>query len=303
MKKITKLGMAAAVLFCVLGLGSHTQAAMAAEETTIENGISIGNVNVGGMTENQAISAVEEYVDGLMDTTFTQKGETGSIQMTAEDMGVTADADTAVQEALAVGHAGSLINRYKTVVDKIADPLTHLVRNALDHGIETAEERLAAGKPAKGVLRLNAYHESGNVVIEVQDDGRGLNPERIRQKALEKGLLNANEQLDDQALYQLIFAPGFSTADSISNLSGRGVGMDVVKRSIDALRGSIELDSVLGKGCCVRIRLPLTLAIIDGFPVRRFSIFRWTSSRSSSHSNWPAAISCEICAMPRWISA
>ncbi|WP_316671832.1 chemotaxis protein CheA [uncultured Tolumonas sp.] len=155
----------------------------------------------------------------------------------------------------------------KTVVDKIADPLTHLVRNALDHGIETAEERLAAGKPAKGVLRLNAYHESGNVVIEVQDDGRGLNPERIRQKALEKGLLNANEQLNEQALYQLIFAPGFSTADSISNLSGRGVGMDVVKRSIDALRGSIELDSALGKGCCVRIRLPLTLAIIDGFLV------------------------------------
>ena len=117
MKKITKLGMAAAVLFCVVGLGSHTQAAMAAEETTIENGISIGNVNVGGMTENQAISAVEEYVDGLMDTTFTLKGETGSIQMTAEDMGVTADADTAVQEALAVGHAGSLINRYKTLQD------------------------------------------------------------------------------------------------------------------------------------------------------------------------------------------
>ncbi|WP_320153480.1 chemotaxis protein CheW [uncultured Tolumonas sp.] len=109
------------------------------------------------------------------------------------------------------------------------------------------------------------YHESGNVVIEVQDDGRGLNPERIRQKALEKGLLNTNEQLDEQALYQLIFAPGFSTADSISNLSGRGVGMDVVKRSIDALRGSIDLDSVPGKGCCVRIRLPLTLAIIDGF--------------------------------------
>lgn len=103
--------------FCVVGLGSHTQAAMAAEETTIENGISIGNVNVGGMTENQAISAVEEYVDGLVDTTFTLKGETGSIQMTAEDMGVTADADTAVQEALAVGHAGSLINRYKTLQD------------------------------------------------------------------------------------------------------------------------------------------------------------------------------------------
>lgn len=153
----------------------------------------------------------------------------------------------------------------KTVVDKIADPLTHLIRNALDHGIETAEERQAAGKPVKGVVRLNAYHDSGNVVIEVQDDGKGLNPGRIREKAIEKGLLNPTEQPDDQALYQLIFAPGFSTADSITNLSGRGVGMDVVKRNIDALRGSIELDSVPGQGCCVRIRLPLTLAIIDGF--------------------------------------
>jgi two-component system, chemotaxis family, sensor kinase CheA len=153
----------------------------------------------------------------------------------------------------------------KTVVDKIADPLTHLVRNALDHGIETAEERQAAGKPVKGLVHLNAYHESGNVVIEVQDDGKGLNPTRIRDKAIEKGLLSPTEQIDDQSLYQLIFAPGFSTADSVSNLSGRGVGMDVVKRSIDALRGSIELESVMGQGCCVRIRLPLTLAIIDGF--------------------------------------
>jgi two-component system chemotaxis sensor kinase CheA len=153
----------------------------------------------------------------------------------------------------------------KTVVDKIADPLTHLVRNALDHGIETAAERQAAGKPMKGMVRLNAYHESGSVVIEVQDDGKGLNPVRIRDKAIEKGLLSATEQIDDQSLYQLIFAPGFSTADAVSNLSGRGVGMDVVKRSIDALRGSIELESVMGQGCCVRIRLPLTLAIIDGF--------------------------------------
>ncbi len=153
----------------------------------------------------------------------------------------------------------------KTVVDKIADPLTHLVRNALDHGIEPAEERVQAGKSSNGAVKLNAFHESGNVVIEVQDDGRGLNPGRIREKALEKGLITPADLISDQALYQLIFAPGFSTADSISNLSGRGVGMDVVKRSIDALRGTIELDSVMGKGCCVRIRLPLTLAIIDGF--------------------------------------
>lgn len=153
----------------------------------------------------------------------------------------------------------------KTVVDKIADPLTHLVRNALDHGIEMPEERVHIGKPAKGTLKLNAYHESGSVVIEVIDDGKGLNPDKIRTKALDKGIIQPEDSLTDQALYQLIFAPGFSTADAVSNLSGRGVGMDVVKRSVEALRGNIELDSHLGAGCCVRIRLPLTLAIIDGF--------------------------------------
>lgn len=153
----------------------------------------------------------------------------------------------------------------KTVIDKIADPLTHLVRNALDHGIELPEERTRIGKPAKGTLKLNAYHESGSIVIEVIDDGKGLNPEKIREKALSKGIIHPEDNLDEQALYQLIFAPGFSTAEAVSNLSGRGVGMDVVKRSVEALRGNIELDSHPGKGCCVRIRLPLTLAIIDGF--------------------------------------
>lgn len=153
----------------------------------------------------------------------------------------------------------------KTVIDKIADPLTHLVRNALDHGIESAEERAAAGKPIKGTLSLNAFHESGNVVIEVRDDGRGLNASAIREKAIEKGLLDPSEQPDNKTLFEYIFAPGFSTAHAISNLSGRGVGMDVVKRSIDSLRGSIEVTSIPGQGCCVSIRLPLTLAIIDGF--------------------------------------
>lgn len=153
----------------------------------------------------------------------------------------------------------------KTVIDKIADPLTHLVRNALDHGIELPEVRTRVGKPTKGTLKLNAYHESGSVVIEVIDDGKGLDPQKIREKALSKGIIQSDEILDDQALYQLIFAPGFSTAEAISNLSGRGVGMDVVKRSVEALRGNIELDSHIGEGCCVRIRLPLTLAIIDGF--------------------------------------
>ena len=153
----------------------------------------------------------------------------------------------------------------KSVIDKLADPLTHLVRNAIDHGIEPAEQRLAAGKPAEGQLQLNAYHESGMIVIEVADDGRGLNTERIRQKAIDRGLIDPQANLSEQDIHALVFAAGFSTADSVSDLSGRGVGMDVVRSVIDGLRGSIEIDSVIGAGCTFRIRLPLTLAIIDGF--------------------------------------
>ena len=189
MKKITKLGMAAAVLFCVVGLGSHTQAVMAAEETTIENGISIGNVNVGGMTENQAISAVEEYVDGLMDTTFTLKGETGSIQMTAEDMGVTADADTAVQEALAVGHAGSLSYAHSQIFgvpanSPVLDDITvkdlkkkklvldmHLSVNkqATAEKIYESADDLAVGAVDNGLKRVNGKFEfvKGKEGVEV----------------------------------------------------------------------------------------------------------------------------------------
>lgn len=153
----------------------------------------------------------------------------------------------------------------KTVVEKIGDPLTHLVRNAMDHGIEPAEQRRASGKPLQGVVRLNAYHEAGGIVIEVSDDGGGLNPEKILVKAVQRGLITEGQHLSDKDTFNLIFEPGFSTAEQISNLSGRGVGMDVVKRNITALRGTVELDSRLGAGTCVRIRLPLTLAIIDGF--------------------------------------
>ncbi len=155
----------------------------------------------------------------------------------------------------------------KTVVERIGDPLTHLVRNAMDHGIEPAEVRLAQGKPAQGRLRLNAFHDAGSIVIEVADDGGGLNKAKILRKAVERGLLAEGQSLADKDIFNLIFEPGFSTAEQISNLSGRGVGMDVVKRNITALRGSIELDSVEGQGTTLRIRLPLTLAIIDGFLV------------------------------------
>lgn len=156
----------------------------------------------------------------------------------------------------------------KSMVERLADPLMHIVRNAMDHGIETAQERLANGKVASGSLRLNAYHESGSIVIEVSDDGRGLDRQRILAKALQRGLVQQDQVLSDAEVYRLIFEPGFSTAEHVTNLSGRGVGMDVVRRNIELLRGEVEVLSEFGRGTTVRIRLPLTLAIIDGFQVR-----------------------------------
>jgi two-component system chemotaxis sensor kinase CheA len=155
----------------------------------------------------------------------------------------------------------------KTVVEKIGDPLTHLVRNSMDHGIEPTEVRLARGKPAHGTVRLNAYHDSGSIVIEVADDGGGLSRERILKKAVERGLVKDDQPISDPEIYNLIFEAGFSTVEQVSNLSGRGVGMDVVRRNIAALRGTVEIDSTEGVGTTMRIRLPLTLAIIDGFLV------------------------------------
>ena len=153
----------------------------------------------------------------------------------------------------------------KSMVEVIADPLMHLVRNSLDHGLETTEERIAAGKSERGVIALHAYHEGGQVMIEVTDDGRGLNRERILKKATERGLVRSDQVLSDHEIDQLICAPGFSTADQITDISGRGVGMDVVKRSIESLRGQMQLASEWGRGTTTQIRLPLTLAIIDGF--------------------------------------
>lgn len=155
----------------------------------------------------------------------------------------------------------------KTVVEKITDPLMHLVRNSIDHGIESPETRVALGKPAKGKVHLNAYHESGSIVIEITDDGAGLNRERILEKAIAQGLANEHEPLEDADVFQFIFEPGFSTTTEVSNLSGRGVGMDVVKRNITALRGTVDVDSRTGEGTAFRICLPLTLAIIDGFMI------------------------------------
>ena len=155
----------------------------------------------------------------------------------------------------------------KGVIERIADPLTHLVRNSLDHGLENAEQRLAAGKDPTGTITLRAAHQGGHIVIEVADDGRGLDRERILAKAAERGIpVPANPA--DADVWQLIFAPGFSTAEQVTDVSGRGVGMDVVKKNVQALSGQIEISTRPGQGTCVTIRLPLTLAILDGMSVR-----------------------------------
>ncbi len=152
----------------------------------------------------------------------------------------------------------------KTVIEKIGDPLVHLVRNSLDHGLEMPDERVAAGKPEIGTVQLNAFHKGGNIVIEIRDDGRGLNRDKILSKAIENGLIAEEHGLTDREIYELIFMPGFSTADVVSDVSGRGVGMDVVRRNINELGGGIEIESTPGKGSAIIIRLPLTLAILDG---------------------------------------
>ena len=155
----------------------------------------------------------------------------------------------------------------KTVAEELSDPLLHMVRNSVDHGIESASERVTAGKDPAARIRLAAYHQGGQVVIEIADDGRGLNPEKIRTKAEQRNLVSSAAQLTESEIYQLIFEPGFSTAEKITDVSGRGVGMDVVRRNVEKLRGRIETQSVTGQGTTFLLKLPLTLAIIDGLVV------------------------------------
>jgi two-component system chemotaxis sensor kinase CheA len=155
----------------------------------------------------------------------------------------------------------------KGLVEKITDPLTHLVRNSCDHGIEMPAERLAKGKAEHGTVTLIASHQGGSIVIEVRDDGKGLNRAKLLAKARERGI-DAPDTMSDGEVYGLIFAPGFSTAEAVTDVSGRGVGMDVVKKNIAALGGVVEIDSVEGRGLSVRVRLPLTLAIMDSMSVR-----------------------------------
>jgi two-component system, chemotaxis family, sensor kinase CheA len=156
----------------------------------------------------------------------------------------------------------------KTVIERISDPLTHMIRNAIDHGLESPEGRIAAGKPLEGTVKLTAVHRSGRIVLEVSDDGGGINRARVKQKAIENDLISPDAQLTDNEIDNLIFLPGFSTAQTISNISGRGVGMDVVRQSVQALGGRISITSVPGVGSTFTLSLPLTLAVLDGMVVR-----------------------------------
>jgi len=156
----------------------------------------------------------------------------------------------------------------KNMVEEIYNPLVHMVRNAVDHGIDSAKERIKAGKPEKGLVQLKAFHRGGNVVIEISDDGKGLNKDGILKKAVEKKLIDNSQDFSDQDIYKLIFLPGFSTAAKITNISGRGVGMDVAKQAVEKLRGKIDIDSVINKGSTFALSFPLTMAIIGGMIVR-----------------------------------
>ena len=233
----------------IAGSGIHARAERAGLVDIVESAATLGRL-------------VEQVRDSALGLRMVQIGPTFQrFQRVVRDVSREIDKDIELEIA------GGDTELDKSVVERIGDPLMHLVRNAMDHGIETRAQREAAGKSARARVGLNAYHDSGSIVIEVSDDGAGLNAAKIRAKALERGLLAAHATPSTQDIHQLIFEPGFSTADAVSNLSGRGVGMDVVRRNIESLRGTIEIHSEPGSGTTVRIRLPLTLAIIDGFLV------------------------------------
>jgi two-component system chemotaxis sensor kinase CheA len=212
---------------------------------------------------NQQIGAlVEEIRNGTLQLRMVPIGDTF-----ARFRRVVRDTAAELGKDIALDVVGADTELDKSVVERIVDPLMHLVRNALDHGLETPEQRVAAGKPAQGRLTLAACHESGSIVIRILDDGRGIDRARVLARARERGLVAEDATPTDAEIVNLIFEPGFSTAEKITNLSGRGVGMDVVRRNIEALRGTVNVTSEAGAGSCIEIRLPLTLAIIDGFLV------------------------------------
>lgn len=233
----------------IAGAGATLLARQAKERKLVEQNLQVGRL-------------IEEIRNGTLQLRMVPIGETfARFRRTVRDVAAELGKDVALEID------GGETELDKSVVERIADPLMHLVRNALDHGLETPAARLEAGKPAQGRLVLSACHESGSIVIRITDDGRGIVRSKVLARAWERGIVEQGVRPADEDILKLIFAPGFSTAEKVTNLSGRGVGMDVVKRNIEALRGSVEVTSEEGRGSTIEIRLPLTLAIIDGFLV------------------------------------
>ena len=253
----------------------------------------------GDLTESasQVMRLVEDVRDAALRLRMVQIGE-----VFGRFPRVVRDVSRELGKEIELKLIGAETELDKSMVERLGDPLMHLVRNAMDHGLESPEVRLGRGKPASGSLTLTARHESGNVIIEVQDDGAGLDRDKILAKALDKGLIPSGQNLSDEDVYRLIMLPGFSTAERVTNLSGRGVGMDVVNSGIEALRGSIEITSQPGLGTSIRLCLPLTLAIIDGFLIDvggSSYVLRsilWSSAWSSAPTPWPGTPIISTCA-------
>lgn len=221
----------------------------------------------GDSTLDGLVEEFQRLIGGLRDTTLAIRMlpiETvfGKFRRVVRDLSVELGKDVILETE------GGETEIDKNVLDRLSEPLVHMIRNSVDHGIESAEERRAAGKPAEGLVRLSASQDAGEILITIEDDGKGLDHDRIRQKAVERGILAPEATPSDSQLAELIFAPGFSTAEKVSNVSGRGVGMDAVMTTITALRGSVEVLSRKGEGTLITLRLPLTLAIIDGLLVQ-----------------------------------
>ncbi len=216
-----------------------------------------------GEAADTLTSMLEEIRTGVMDIRMVQVGSSFAklrriVNDTAKKLGK--DIEFVI--------SGEDTELDKTVIEKISDPLVHMLRNSVDHGVESIEKRLANGKKQKGRIDLRAYPDAGSIVIEIEDDGAGIPKDIILNKAIENGIVSPNDNLTDKEIYNLIFAAGLSTAEAVTDVSGRGVGMDVVKRNIEELKGTVDVDSVFGKGSKITVRLPLTLAIIDGFLVQ-----------------------------------
>jgi two-component system chemotaxis sensor kinase CheA len=186
----------------------------------------------------------------------------------------------------------------RNMVDVLADPLVHMIRNAVDHGVEPPETRAQAGKPPRGRVSLSAYHAGGNVVVELEDDGRGLDREKIANKAIQRGLIDSDKGMSDADVYNLIFEPGFSTADQVTEVSGRGVGMDVVRRGVQSLNGRIEIQSEKGRGTTFVVKLPLTLAVTDGMLIR-VGTQRFILPTTSIHMSFRPAASAVVTVLGR----